>query len=199
MDTLGRAHERSYGFCHVRSGAYAAGTDTRPGRALTDDVPAPRDHARMDHERGHRALRRGRVSQQGGIYHVTFATVDRTPWFRNHVLAVAACRTFERSAEDAGAELVCWVLMPDHFHALLRVHGSQDLSRCVQRLKGRATVACRAVCREPAAIWARGFHDHAMRRDEDLMTTARYIIDNPRRARLVDHAMRYPYWDADWL
>src|SRR5690348_18057479 len=70
--------------------------------------------------RGHKALRRGRISHPERVYHITFATRNRTPIFHDHVLAIAACRTFARTASSADAELLCWVLMPDHFHGLLQ-------------------------------------------------------------------------------
>ena len=82
-------------------------------------------------------MRRGRISHPERVYHITFATRNRTPIFHDHVLAIAACRTFARTASSADAELLCWLLMPDHFHGLLQLHGVQGLSRCVQRLKGR--------------------------------------------------------------
>jgi REP element-mobilizing transposase RayT len=153
----------------------------------------------MDELRGHRALRKGRVSAPGRIYHVTISTAGRRAWFANARLAMTACRTFEPCARSAGASLICWVLMPDHFHGLVRLGETQSLSRCIQRLKGQATAACRSMLGTPAEIWARGFHDHAMRRPEDILRTARYIIANPQRAGLVEHALEYPYWNAEWL
>lgn len=176
-----------------------ATADAAAGRAPTA-IPFTRcDRCRMDLDCGHKALRRGRFSERGRIYHVTFTTAHRTPWFRDHALAASACRTFASSATAADAELLCWVLMPDHFHGLLQLQGMQSLSRCVQRLKGRATAACRDAGGNDLAIWARGFHDHAMRRDEDVLTAARYIFANPQRAGLVPGPMHYPYWDAKWL
>ena len=34
------------------------------------------------------------------------------------------------------------------------------------------------------ALWLRGFHDHALRREEDLLGVARYVVANPVRADL---------------
>jgi len=153
----------------------------------------------MNFDGGHKALRRGRFSEHGRIYHVAFTTAHRTPWFCDYALATAACRTFAPSATASGAELLCWALMPDHFHGLLKLHGTQSLSRCVQRLKGCATAACRDAGADNGPIWSRGFHDHALRRGEDVLATARYIIANPQRAGLAPNPMRYPYWDAKWL
>lgn len=149
--------------------------------------------------RGHNALRRGRFSQSGRVYHVTFATAHRKPWFADPDVAVAACRTLEPSIVAAEAKWICWVLMPDHFHGLFALCGTQSLSRCVQRLKGRATQACREAGGGDRVLWARGFYDHAMRREEDVLGAARYIIANPQRAGLVSDIMQYPYWNANWL
>lgn len=177
----------------------ATNADMAKGHVPTA-IPLTRcDCCRMDSDQGHKALRRGRFSEHGRIYHVTFTTADRTPWFHDHALAAATCRTFAASATAGGAELLCWVLMPDHFHGLMRLFGRPNLSRCVQRLKGRATAACHEIDDGRAVIWARGFHDHAMRQDEDVLMTARYIVANPQRAGLVTDCMQYPYWNAQWL
>jgi len=154
--------------------------------------------ADMDKKPGHRALRAGRTSQPGGIYLVTFVTRGRQPLFRDFPLACAACATFVSSADRESATLLAWVLMPDHFHGLIRLDGNRPLPRVVQRMKSVASRACRT--RHPdMAIWARAFHDHALREDEDLCHAARYLVANPVRAGLVEHVHDYPFWDAIWL
>ena len=50
-----------------------------------------------------------------------------------------------------------------------------------------------------ARLWQTGFHDHALRREEDLAATARYLIANPLRAGLVQRVGDYPFWDAVWV
>ncbi|HET8553326.1 MAG TPA: transposase [Rhodanobacteraceae bacterium] len=154
--------------------------------------------ADMDKKPGHRALRAGRISQQNGIYLVTFVTQERRPIFRDFHLACAACATFAGSANQELATLLAWVLMPDHFHGLIRLDANRPLPRVGQRMKSAASKACRA--HQPGiAIWARAFHDHALRKDEDLRHAARYLIANPIRAGLVEHVHDYPFWDAVWL
>jgi hypothetical protein len=54
-------------------------------------------------------------------------------------------------------------------------------------------------CRVGSRLWQDGFHDHGIRREEDLRKVARYIVGNPLRAGLVDNILNYPYWDAVWL
>ena len=48
-------------------------------------------------------------------------------------------------------------------------------------------------------IWQRGFHDHALRAEEDIIDAARYIVANPLRAGLCQKIGDYPYWNAQWL
>lgn len=52
---------------------------------------------------------------------------------------------------------------------------------------------------ETGAIWARAFHDRALRSDEHVLSAARYLVLNPVRAGLVQRIGDYPYWDAIWL
>lgn len=88
--------------------------------------------------------------------------------------------------------------MPDHFHGLIRLDGVRPLSKVVQHLKSSASRECRM--RQPGIrVWARAFHDHALRAEEDIRVAARYLVANPIRAGLVAHAYDYPYWDAMWL
>lgn len=156
-------------------------------------------HGAMETHPGHRSLRKGRWSETGRVYLVTCTTRDRKPLFRDPALATAACRAISHSLPQASAAFVCWVLMPDHFHALLRLTGNTPLSRCVQRIKGRSSMACHAAMPRPAPVWSRAFHDHALHADEDLLGAARYIIANPIRAGLVEQPLGYSWWDAEWL
>ncbi|MGH8118553.1 MAG: REP-associated tyrosine transposase [Rhodanobacteraceae bacterium] len=147
---------------------------------------------------GHKALRKGRCSQRGGVYLVTFTTARRRRVFADFAMACAACRTFEESAAAEDAVLLSWVLMPDHFHGLIRLDGDAALSSCVQRIKSRSAKACTKIG-SPRPLWARAFHDHAARRDEDTRRLARYIVCNPVRAGIVARVNDYPFWDAAWV
>jgi putative transposase len=47
-------------------------------------------------------------------------------------------------------------------------------------------------------VWDVGFHDRAVRQDDDLVDMARYLVLNPVRAGLVRRVRDYPYWGAVW-
>ena len=93
---------------------------------------------------------------------------------------------------------LCWVLMPDHWHGLVELGERDDLSFVMNCFKS-VTSKCIQQPEQVTRIWARGFHDHALRGDEDIHAAARYIIANPLRAKLVDRAGDYPYWNCVWL
>ena len=84
---------------------------------------------------------------------------------------------------------LAWVVMPDHLHWLFVLNHSL-ISEVARRVKG---LGCYS------KVWQKGFHDHAIRKDEDIKAVARYIIANPLRAGLVENIGDYPFWDAVWL
>lgn len=89
--------------------------------------------------------------------------------------------------------------MPDHLHWLVQLGEPSPLPAAVQRLKGRSARAVNGWLRRRGALWQRGFHDHALRREDDLATVARYVVRNPVRAGLVRRVGDWPLWDAQWL
>lgn len=95
--------------------------------------------------------------------------------------------------------LLAWVLMPDHWHGLIRLEGDETLSRAVARAKAAATRAWRERSTDIRPLWSAGFHDRALRRDASLVDAARYVVLNPVRAGLVSTCAGYPYWDAVWV
>ncbi len=138
-------------------------------------------------------LRKGRISMDGQVYHVTTVTVDRRPLFRDLPAARALIHAM-RGAETRGeATTLAFVVMPDHLHWLLRLEAATDLSGVVGAVKAVAAH------RLGERIWQSGFFDRALRRDEDLAALARYIVANPLRAGLVERIGDYPHWDAIWL
>ena len=88
--------------------------------------------------------------------------------------------------------------MPDHFHWLVQINNT-PLSRVIGATKARCTHSVNSRTGASGPLWQSGFHDRAIRDNEDLLPFARYIIANPLRAGLVDRIGDYPLWDAIWL
>ncbi len=152
----------------------------------------------MNIQPGQQALRKGRVSVPGQIYLVTTATKNRRPIFADWSVAHTAVQTFTSPPVLQHSRLLCWVLMPDHVHWLIQVD-QQTLSGEVKRLKAATAREINRRVGSTGSLWQPGFHDRAIRRDEDIRQVARYIVANPLRAGLVEHIGDYPFWDAAWL
>lgn len=148
---------------------------------------------------GHRALRRGRVSVPQQAYLVTVTTPHRRALFTCFDAGRAVCNAFSTSADEGDAALLAWMLMPDHVHWLLQLGTGASLGRVVARWKAAAPRALHIQTAHTGGVWSRGFHDRAIRRDEDLVAAARYVVLNPVRAGLVARVADYPFWDAIWL
>jgi REP element-mobilizing transposase RayT len=89
--------------------------------------------------------------------------------------------------------------MPDHLHALIELTSDTSLPQLMGYLKGSSARCVHARCGLRGRLWQPGFHDHALRREEDRVAIARYIVANPLRSGLVSRVGDYPHWDSAWL
>jgi len=148
---------------------------------------------------GNAALRKGRRSMAQQIYLITFVTHRRQPLFADFSLGCAAAGALAAAENWTRARLLAWVLMPDHWHALVELREGATLSQLVQDLKRDSTCRLHGSHPELGPVWARAFHDRALRRDDDVVSAARYLVMNPIRAGLTQKVCEYPFWDAVWL
>ncbi|MCY7312852.1 MAG: transposase [Pseudoxanthomonas sp.] len=148
---------------------------------------------------GQRALRRGRVSIPGQTYLLTFTTHQRARIFGETGKASLLARSLHGLELWKVTELLAWTLMPDHLHLLVTLSDAESLQALVQKVKSNTARALKLHDPALGQVWARAFHDRALRRDEDIRQVARYIVLNPVRAGLVSRIGDYPYWDAVWL
>ena len=149
--------------------------------------------------RGHAALRRGRHSEQGRVYLIAFVTADRNLVFADWDTAAVCVRASLQPSIWRASRLLCWVLMPNHWHGLIELGGMDSLPALVNRIKGSTSRTVNMRCGRSGHLCSKGFHDHALRADEVLISIARYVISNPVRAGLVNRVGMYPFWDAVWL
>ncbi|MDH2017552.1 transposase [Pseudomonas juntendi] len=142
-------------------------------------------------------LRRGRFSEPGRLYMLTTITQQRKPLFLDfhHARLVVKHCGSQMIFRTAGH----WrVVMPDHLHWLIELK-EVALATLMRKFKSRTAIALRKAGVRHKPIWQPGYHDHALRREENVVHVARYIVANPLRAGLVRSVRDYPHWDAVWL
>lgn len=150
-------------------------------------------------QEGHQALRKGRASIPGEIYLLTTTTRQRKPLFSDFYIGCSVARCFTTRLALGENQLLAWVLMPDHVHWLLQLGVGESLHTSAGRLKAVSARCLNEALGRRGALWAAGYHDHALRNDAETLATARYIIANPIRAGLVRRVGEYPFWSAKWL
>lgn len=149
---------------------------------------------------GHRALRRARFSAPGQVYLLTTVTLRRRPLFAEWTVASRVCAVLHEGKLWRDSRLLCWVLMPDHAHLMVSLGPGEPLSKLMQRVKAVSSKVAGPLASVPTRrIWTPAYHDRALRREEDMIAVARYVVMNPVRAGLVRRVGDYPYWDAIWL
>jgi REP element-mobilizing transposase RayT len=143
-------------------------------------------------------LRTGRFSAPGQIYLVTTVVQNRAPVFRDFMQGRLVVDALKKAQEEELVLSLAWVVMPDHLHWLFELKNN-TLTCIMARTKSRIALALNRSLERDGSLWQHGFHDRAIRRDEDLPAVARYIVANPLRAGLVEKIGDYPLWDAVWL
>jgi len=174
--------------------------DRGSSAAPTRQVALTRSAGPSPHSRD---LRKGRVSQPGQVYLVTSATAGRVRLFEDFWLGRIVVRVMRTEMERGRVDSLCYVIMPDHLHWMFALCEGASLGRVMHAVKGySAREINRRLGRtgpEALAVWQDGYHDHALRREEDLRAVARYVVSNPIRAGLVESLAIYPLWDAVWV
>ena len=143
-------------------------------------------------------LKKNRISLNNHIYFITFNTLDRATAFNHFETANLFCQQLKINEMNTYCHWVTWVLMPDHFHGLVRITDT-PITKVIQDLKGRSAFLINKQLSKKGKFWQSQFYDHAIRSDENLKDISRYIVANPLRKNIVTNIKDYPYWNSDYL
>ena len=147
----------------------------------------------------YRDLAKGRFSSENQIYFITTVIHNRRKLFVNLDVCRNIILQMKRFDDDECVQTIAWVIMPDHVHWLFELKSNDDLGTVLKKFKGRSSRTLNLLLGEKGTFWQHAYHDHALRRDEDIKKIARYIVANPLRAGLVERIADYSHWDAVWL
>ena len=93
----------------------------------------------------------------------------------------------------------CFVVMPNHVHAVMQPIDGYELEECLQRIKQFVSLRVNRALRQGGALWEEESFDRIVRDEEHLWNVVQYIGRNPRNAGLpVDQWVRWihPDWKA---
>lgn len=127
------------------------------------------------------------------VYLITICVAGRRPGFQDHALARCAIEAVTKTRLDLSWLVGRYVLMPDHLHMFCSpVAPDCELSEFVGRLKSVSTRAASA-CGWHGVLWQKEFHDHLLRGFGSYERKWQYVLQNPVRAGLCEHASDWPW------
>jgi putative transposase len=130
--------------------------------------------------------------QETRTYLVTAVTAERRSLFQ----VTATAELFEQTLLDYHSQgkflLHAFVIMPDHFHALITPAPDVSLEKAMQFIKGGFSFRLKS----KHEVWMRSFNESQIMSEEKFMSCVRYIEDNPVRRGLVATPEAYGFSSA---
>jgi len=119
--------------------------------------------------------------QETRTYLVTAVTAERRSLFQ----VTATAELFEQTLLDYHSQgkflLHAFVIMPDHFHALITPAPDVSLEKAMQFIKGGFSFRLKS----KHEVWMRSFNESQVSTEEKFLSCVRYIEDNPVRRGLA--------------
>ena len=136
---------------------------------------------------------REHATNNAQTYMVTSSTWERRSLFHVDAWAKLLIDTLYRYRPSAYL-LHEFVIMPDHFHALITPLTS--LEKAVQFIKGGFSYRAKKELGSHMEVWQKGFQDHRIRDANDYAVHVSYILNNPVKERLCERSCEFPYSSA---
>jgi len=126
-------------------------------------------------------------------YFLTFCTAQRHHWFVQKDVVDLVLQQFLRSTGLFDMDVIAYCFMPDHVHLLMEgTTATADARAFVHQAKQRSGYAF-ARSRPGEKLWQPSYYDRVLREEDATLAVARYILENPVRARLVESTSEYPF------
>lgn len=126
-------------------------------------------------------------------FFVTSSTWGRRSLFQSERMASFFLEVLSGYRAQGRYLLHEFVLMPDHFHALISAPPGLTVERAVQLIKGGFSYRAKKELGFQGEIWQRGFSDEYIIDASGYRTRCAYIRQNPVRAGLARTPEEYPY------
>ena len=96
--------------------------------------------------------------------------------------------------QKSQATLLLYCVMPDHLHAVVAIDNT-DLIAIMRDVKSWTTHIWKQQTGQ-RRLWQESFHDHGVRRTENMSELVKYVTENPQRAGLISNWQDYPWVGA---
>jgi putative transposase len=133
-----------------------------------------------------------RAPQETRTYLVTAVTAQRHSLFQVTATAELLQQTILDYRSQGKFLLHAFVIMPDHFHALITPAPDVSLEKAMQFIKGGFSFRLKS----KMDVWMRGFNESQIMTQEKFMNCVQYIEENPVRRGLASTPQAHPFSSA---
>jgi putative transposase len=130
--------------------------------------------------------------QETRTYFVTSVAAQRRSLFQVSATAELLQQTIFDYRSQGKLLLHAFVIMPDHFHALITPAPEVSLEKALQFVKGGFSFRLKS----KGDVWMRSFNESQIMDRKKFISCVRYIEENPVRRGLVSMAQAYPFSSA---
>src|SRR5437867_6419127 len=143
--------------------------------------------------------RRERVATGGLVFHVLNRAVARDKILRKPADYQAFEQILQEAREWVPMRLLCYSLMPNHWHLVLWPRGDSDLSEYMRWLSVTHTKRWHSHHHSigTGALYQGRFKSFPVEADDHFLTVCRYVERNALRANLVERAEEWR-WSSLW-
>ena len=128
-----------------------------------------------------------------GWYFITAATYEHRLHFQQPLELVALERRLLEALQSSCEEYAAWVVMPTHYHTLIRVESLKPLGRALGQVHGRSgRYANKRDGVTKRQVWYK-FTDRKIRSERHYWTSLHYIIHNPVKHGFCDEEEDWPW------
>lgn len=89
--------------------------------------------------------------------------------------------------------LYAYVVMPDHFHMLIKPVSENSLGKILHKVKGSSAYRINKLLGRNGKFWQAENYDHLIRNALSFREKWEYIKENPVKAHLISTAEEYPF------
>ena len=124
-------------------------------------------------------------------YHLIMHTKDDYCFSRKEWGYDLICCILSQVAGKHQFRVIVYCFMPNHLHLLLEGSEGSNLKEFARIFKQMSAYHYKKT--SGLELWQRSYFDKILRRDENTLSVAKYILENPVRWELVRNCMDYPY------
>lgn len=124
-------------------------------------------------------------------YHIMISTFADQPFFAgnwDHQFFVSILKDV---CDKQGFTVIVYCFMPNHLHLLLESGETSNLKEMMRIFKQITSFHYKKATGNK--LWQSSYIDRVLRKEEDTIVVARYIVANPVKARIVANAIDYPF------